>query len=84
MRLAGLSGEFVRRFLWHVLPTGVKRIRHYGVLASGCKANRLAQARATLGMPARNRQAVECAHDFMARVAGIDVLLCPCCRTGRL
>jgi hypothetical protein len=30
--------EFVRRFLQHVLPSGVKRIRHYGVLASGCKA----------------------------------------------
>ena len=23
--------EFVRRFMLHVLPTGIKRIRHYGV-----------------------------------------------------
>ena len=27
-RLGGT--EFVRRFLLHVLPTGIKRIRHYG------------------------------------------------------
>ena len=26
--------EFIRRFLLHVLPKGIKRIRHYGLLAS--------------------------------------------------
>ena len=32
-RLVRLDGvEFVHRFLLHVLPTGIKRIRHYGVL----------------------------------------------------
>ena len=82
VRLGG--AEFVRRFLLHVLPGGIKRIRHYGVLASGCKATRLAQARAALNMPAPNPLALECAHGFMARVASVDVLLCPCCKTGRL
>ena len=32
-------GEFIRRFLIHVLPNGFHRIRHYGLLASGSKAN---------------------------------------------
>lgn len=82
VRLGG--AEFVRRFLLHVLPTGIKRIRHYGVLASGCKAARLAQARVALDMPAPRPQAVQSAQDFMARVASIDVLLCPCCKSGRL
>lgn len=27
--------EFIRRFLLHVLPGGIKRIRHYGVLVNG-------------------------------------------------
>ena len=27
-------GEFIRRFLLHVLPKGFHRIRHYGLLAS--------------------------------------------------
>ena len=84
-RLTRLPGaEFVRRFLLHVLPTGVKRIRHYGVLASACKADKLQAARAALQLPAVNPQATESAKDFMARVAQIDVLLCPCCQAGRL
>jgi hypothetical protein len=27
--------EFVRRFLWHVLPSGFHKIRHFGYLANG-------------------------------------------------
>ena len=76
--------EFVRRFLLHVLPSGIKRIRHYGVLASACKGVKLAQARAALQMPALNPKAVEYAKEFMARVARVDVALCPCCKVGRL
>jgi putative transposase/transposase-like zinc-binding protein len=40
--------EFIRRFLIHVLPRGFHRIRHYGLLASGVKANNLALARKLL------------------------------------
>ncbi len=84
-RMVSLEGkEFVRRFLLHVLPTGIKRLRHYGVLASACKKTRLSVARETLNMPVINPQALESAQAFMARVARIDVLLCPCCKRGRL
>ena len=38
-------GEFIRRFLLHVLPKGFHRIRHYGLLASGTKAKTIARAR---------------------------------------
>ena len=84
-RLLRLAGpEFVRRFMLHVLPTGIKRIRHFGILASACKGVKLAAARAALQMPPSNRLASESAHAFMARVAKIDVGLCPCCGQGRL
>ena len=84
-RLERLEGaEFVRRFLLHVLPTGIKRIRHYGVLASACKGIKLSAARLALQMPKSNPQAMESAQGFLARVARIDVGLCPCCKTGRL
>jgi len=44
-------GEFIRRFLLHVLPKGFHRIRHYGLLASaGCKAN-IARAKELIGAP---------------------------------
>ncbi len=84
-RLERLPGvEFVRRFLAHVLPTGIKRIRHYGVLASSCKRVKLSAARTALQMPLPNPQAVESAQGFMTLVAKIDVSLCPCCKVGRL
>ena len=68
----------------HILPTGIKRIRHYGVLASACKGAKLAQARAALAMPASSAQALESATAFLARVARIDAWRCPCCTPGRL
>ena len=34
------TGEFIRRFLIHVLPQGFHRIRHYGLLASGTRADK--------------------------------------------
>ena len=40
--------EFIRRFLIHVLPSGFHRIRHYGLLASGVKADNLVLARKLL------------------------------------
>ena len=43
--------EFVRRFLVHVLPSGFHRIRHYGLLASGSRAENLARARQLLLVP---------------------------------
>ncbi len=40
--------EFIRRFLIHVLPSGFHRIRHYGLLANGGRAENLARARRLL------------------------------------
>jgi hypothetical protein len=74
------TAEFIGRLLLHVLPRGVQRIRHYGVLANGCKKAQLAQARAALQQPAPNPQAVESAQAFMARVAQAHIFTCPKCR----
>ena len=43
--------EFIRRLLIHVLPKGLHRIRHYGLFASGAKAENLARMRTLLGVP---------------------------------
>jgi Zn finger protein HypA/HybF involved in hydrogenase expression len=84
-RMVRLEGaEFVRRFLLHVLPSGIKRIRHYGVLASACKGTKLGAARLALDMPVINPQALESAQAFMMRVALMDVLRCPYCKSGVL
>jgi hypothetical protein len=40
--------KFIRRFLIHVLPAGFHRIRYYGLLASGKRAENIARARELL------------------------------------
>lgn len=74
---------FIGRFMQHVLPGGLKRIRHYGLLANP-NGHKLALAKAALHMPAPNPIAQENAQDFMARVAKINTSQCPACEHGRL
>lgn len=82
VRIAG--DEFIGRLLQHVLPSGFKRIRHYGLLAPALKSERLSQARALLQMPQPSPQAVEDAQAFMLRVAALAIDICAHCQTGRL
>ena len=56
----------------------------FGLLAAACKTAKLEQARRALQLPQNNPKAIESARDFMARVAKIDVMLCPHCQAGRL
>jgi hypothetical protein len=66
-------GEFIRRFLMHVLPKRFHRIRHYGLFANGARADNIARARELLKMAAADKPAS----------ANTDDLLhshrCPCC-----
>ena len=43
--------EFIRRFLVHVLPKGLMRIRHYGILANRCRQKSLKLIRKLLATP---------------------------------
>jgi hypothetical protein len=51
------TGEFIRRFLTHVLPKGLHRIRHYGLFANGHRAANIARARELLAVPSRPKPA---------------------------
>lgn len=80
--VAGSMTAIRLAFRW---PDGlVRALMHSPQLASGCKAVKLTAARLALQVPALNPQAVESAQAFMARVAKVDVALCPCCKLGRL
>ena len=46
------TGEFIRRFLMHVLPGGFHRIRHYGLFASAARARNIERIRSLLKTPA--------------------------------
>jgi len=62
--------EFIRRFLLHVLPKGLHRIRHYGLFASTCRAENIARARELLATAA---PMIETAPD------NAEADKCPCC-----
>jgi len=83
-RITQLPGvQFIERLMQHVVPRGFKRIRHYGLLAPAAKTERLACARALLGMPAANPAVAEDVAQFMRRVATIDIQTCTHCGHGR-
>ncbi len=77
------AGEFIGRFMQHMLPNGFKRIRHYGLLGPAHKAANLAAARAALEAPAPDPVVLESVEAFMRRVTGIEWMNCPHCREGR-
>jgi hypothetical protein len=67
-------GEFIRRFLIHVLPKGFHRIRHYGLFASANRAETIAQVRELLELATPAAEA-EIEIDPAAALAQP----CPCC-----
>jgi Putative transposase len=78
------AGEFIRRFLLHVLPRGLMRIRHYGILGNRCRQVDLLACRALLGQPERIPHPPESVAGMMHRLTGIDIDRCPHCQKGRL
>lgn len=70
--------EFIRRFLMHVLPAGFHRIRYYGLLASGKRADNIARARELLAVPMLPIEAINAANTD-ADEAKTPEHPCPCC-----
>jgi hypothetical protein len=73
--------EFIRRFLMHVLPKGFHRIRHYGLFASGNRADNIARARELLAAPDRAPDPESNAPSGLHESDQPTSLLkpCPCC-----
>ena len=70
--------EFIRRFLMHVLPAGFHRIRYYGLLASGKRADNVARARELLTLPIIPVDAIKAANTN-ADQPQTPEHRCPCC-----
>lgn len=78
--------EFIRRFLIHVLPKGLHRIRHYGLLANGQREANLARARELLRV-----KTIDPADDDLRRgddaepdAPAVSCRPCPCCGSAML
>jgi hypothetical protein len=80
------GGEFIRRFLIHVLPDGFHRIRYYGFLANCHRERKLALCRDLLGMAQIEPTAAPPVDypDRFEALTGRSLRECPCCHTGTM
>jgi hypothetical protein len=80
--------EFIRRFLLHVLPRGLQRIRHYGFLSNRRRETRLAECQRLLEViPPRATATDELSQDYRdrcARLTGRSLRDCPACARGHM
>jgi hypothetical protein len=73
------AGEFIRRFLIHVLPAGFHRIRSYGLFANGARADNIAQVRELLTAPTPQNDADDADDAVNIHQPPALSLPCPCC-----
>ena len=79
------TSEFLRRFLLHILPDGMCKIRYYGLLSNRKRKERLEICRRILDMPIpKVREETPTWQEMLLELKGIDVLLCPNCHKGRM
>jgi len=77
--------EFIRRFLYHILPPGFQKIRYYGWLSPAKKNKVLPELRAALDAEApAPPPADETAEARILRLTGVDVRRCPRCGEATL
>src|SRR5215469_15343260 len=76
------AGEFIRRFLIHVLPDGFNRIRYFGFLGNCHRARKLALCRELLRMPAAPADPPADYRDRYEALTGMSLRQCPYCLTG--
>jgi len=81
-------GEFIRRFLVHVLPEGFQRIRYYGFLGNRHRKQKLAHCRELLGMQQSDASAEPKERpdyrDKVEELSGVSLRECPSCHQGRM
>jgi hypothetical protein len=86
---------FLKRFLLHVLPRHLVRIRHYGLLANPIRRERIARCRELLAVPPadvsadrmpskKTRSEEETWLELLFRLTGKDLSVCPRCREGKM
>jgi len=77
--------EFIRRFLLHVLPKGLIKIRYFGFLAHTNKKKDIPLIRKLINSDATWPEKInESISEMMLRLTGIDITCCPVCKKGKM
>jgi hypothetical protein len=83
--------EFIRRFLLHILPNKFVKIRHYGFLSNRNRKEKIGLCKKLIAIiinkkyiePLTQYQKLN-AYEFMLKIKGIDITVCPCCGSGKM
>jgi hypothetical protein len=79
------ADEFIRRFLLHVLPKGLIKIRYFGFLSHTNKKEQIRLIRKLIDSDATLPQKInESVKEMMLRLTGIDISCCPQCKKGKM
>ena len=79
------ANEFIRRFLLHVLPKGLMKIRYFGFLAHTNKKEQIPLIRKLIDPQAALPEKInESINEMMLRLTGIDITCCPQCKKGKM
>ena len=79
------ADEFIRRFLLHVLPKGLIKIRYFGFLAHTNKKKDIPLIRKLIDPDATLPEKInETISEMMLRLTGIDITCCPVCKKGKM
>ncbi|TES90906.1 MAG: IS91 family transposase [Desulfobacteraceae bacterium] len=77
--------EFIRRFLLHVLPKGLIKIRYFGFLSHTNKNKEVPLIRELIDPNATLPEKIkETILEMMLRLTGIDITCCPKCMKGKM
>lgn len=76
--------EFIRRFMLHILPSGFRKIRHYGILAARDKSKRITLCKKLTRTKFKVPVASATTLDRLRKILGENFDLCPCCGIGHL
>jgi hypothetical protein len=78
--------EFMRRFLFHVLPKGLVRIRHFGFLANRCRRQKISLCRRLLklALPIKPQGSNPRDDSLAAEQDSKPIDRCPVCKVGRV
>jgi hypothetical protein len=79
------ADEFIRRFLLHVLPKGLIKIRYFGFLSHTNKNKEIPLIRKLIdpevSLPEKMKETI---NEMMLRLTGIDITCCPKCMKGKM
>lgn len=79
------AGEFIRRFLLHVLPSGFMKIRYFGFLSNKNKGEAIQLIRKLIDSDTKWPEAKkETVIEMLFRLTGEDITCCPECKNGKM